>query len=134
MSARMTLDDRLTEVFDRGLQHGLDALSPEDRQLFRIQYFILEFEMGGLSGYMYNRLPDLTEIAETVAAMRHFKFLRLADLLEQAAALFGDYRDPDSPTTWANVLEVYDPDKRLGAIADEISVLGNSGYRPSGFA
>lgn len=130
----MTLDERLTDAFDRGLRDGVQSLSPEDQQLYRIQDFILEFEMGGLSGYLYNRLPDFAVIDETVAAMRKFKFLRLSELLEQAASLFRDYRDPDPPTTWRQVQQMYDPDNRLDPIDGEMSLLGKSGYGAAGVA
>ena len=39
----MTPDERLTEVFDRGVNHGETTLSPADRELFLIQSFILDY-------------------------------------------------------------------------------------------
>ncbi len=66
----MTLDERLADVFDRGLRDGLDALNPTERELFRIQDFIIDYEMGGLSGYLYNKLPDQGRILSAVEAMR----------------------------------------------------------------
>ena len=130
----MTLDERLTDAFDRGLSDGVESLSPEDQQLYRIQDFILEFEMGGLSGYMYNRLPNVAGIGETVTALRQFKFIRLSELLEQALNLFREYRDPNPPTTWEQVRKKYDPDNRLDSIADEISALAKRGYGASSVA
>ena len=130
----MTLDERLTDAFDLGLSEGVQSLSPEDQQLYRIQDFILEFEMGGLSGYMYNRLPDVAGIGETVAALRQFEFLRLSELLEQTANLFREYRDPNPPTTWEQVRKEYDPENRLDSIADEISALAKRGYGVSSVA
>src|SRR5688572_17243085 len=106
----MTFEDQLADAFDRGLRDGPDSLWSVDRELFRIQDFIVEFEIGGLSSYLYNCLPDLDGIERTVAAMRRFDLQRLAELLEQAAALFQGYRDPETPTTWAEVQRTYDPE------------------------
>ena len=123
----MVLHDRLAEVFDRGLQEGVDALSPADRELFRIQDFIIEYEMGSLSGYFYNRLPDITGIQAAVMAMRQHGLSELAALLDDAAGLFVDYSDPDPPTTWDKVCEQYDPTGRLDELDKRIGALDNFG-------
>lgn len=121
----MATDDSLAEAFDRGPRDGVDALTPADRELFHIQYFILEYEMGGLSGYFYNRLPDLAGVQAAVAAMRGHGLAKLATLLSEAADLFATYAEPDPPTTWGEVLRRYDPaghldelDRRIGALDD----------------
>lgn len=123
----MTLEDRLTEVFDRGLRDGVESLAPVDRELFRIQDFIIEFEMNGLSGYFYNRLPDLEEIAATVAAMRKHGMAEAAALLAEGAELFASYIDPVPATTWSAVLRQYDPTDRLDELASRIGELENYG-------
>ena len=130
----MTPEDRLEEVFERGFDEGLDSLNPNDRQLFLIWEFILDQEMGGLSGYFYNHLPDLAHIHATVEAMRHHRLVELAALLTRALELFADYVDPDSASTWNEVLARYDPEKRLGAIGDEINALDNYGLAQSTIA
>ena len=123
----MAAHDRLAEVFDRGLRDGVDALSTADRELFRIQDFIIEYEMGGLSGYFYNRLPDLDGIRAAVAAMRQHGLAELAALLGEAAALFAGYADPDPPTTWGEVRRRYDPVGRLVELDSRIGALDNYG-------
>jgi len=120
----MDFDDRLTDAFDRGLREGLDSLSAVDRELFHVQDFIIEFEMGGLSGYLYNRLPDLDRIGHAVTAMKRLGFGRLADLLAQAAGLFNGYRDPAPRTTWDEVRKTYDPAGRIDAIDSAVDALG----------
>lgn len=127
----MTADDRLTEVFDRGLRDGVETLGPEDRELFRIQDFILEYEMNGLSGYFYNRLPDLAAITATVAAMRKYGLPLLASLLNQAAELFVGYADPDPPTTWSKVLQQFDPTDRLFDLNEQIRAISGYGVNES---
>ncbi len=95
----MTPDQRLTEVFDRGLHDGVGTLSPTDHELYRIQDFIIEFEIGGLSGYFYNRLADLSRIMAAIEAMRCCGLPAMAALLGEAAGLFAGYVDPDPPAT-----------------------------------
>jgi hypothetical protein len=73
--------DRAAKVFYRGLRDGADALGLADRERFRIQDFIIDYEMDGLSGSFYNRLPDLTGVQATVAAMRQHGLAELAALL-----------------------------------------------------
>jgi hypothetical protein len=121
--------DRLAEVFDRGLRDGPDALSPADRELFRIQEFVIEYEIGGLSGYFYNRLPDLDGIQAAVAAMQRHGLAELAALLDEAAGLFVGYADPDPPTTWEAVCRRFDPTGRLGELDRHISALDGYGLR-----
>jgi hypothetical protein len=123
----MVSHPQLTEVFDRGLRDGVDALSPADRQLFRIQDFVIEHEMGGLSAYLYNRLPDLDGICAAVAAMQRHGLAELAVLLGEAAGLFAGYIDPDPPATWGEVRRRYDPAGRLDELDSRIGALDNYG-------
>lgn len=123
----MSIHARLTEVFDRGLRDGVDALSAADRDLFRVQDFVIDYEMGGLSGYLYNRLPDLGAVRAAVEAMRRLRLAELAALLCEAADLFAGYADPDPPCTWAEVLRRHDPAGRLGEIERRISGLDDYG-------
>jgi hypothetical protein len=123
----MTVNLRLLEVFDRGLRDGVDTLTPADRELFRIQDFIIDFEMGGLSGYFYNRLPDLDGILAAVASMRRYGLPELATLVGEAAGLFAGYADPDPPSTWDEVRRRYDPVGRLDELDRLIGALDNYG-------
>ena len=59
-------NERLTEVFDRGSRNGIETLSLDERALYSIQEFILDFEMGGLSGYLYNHIRDIGEFKSEV--------------------------------------------------------------------
>jgi hypothetical protein len=95
--------------------------------LFRIQDFIIEYEMGGLSAYLYNRLPDLEGIRAAVAAMRRNGLPELASLLDEAAGLFAGYIDPIPPSTWDDVLRRYDPAGRLHELQRRIAALDNYG-------
>jgi hypothetical protein len=121
------MNDRLKEAFDRGQRDGIEALSPDDRGLFRIQDFIIGYEEGGLPGYFYNRLPDLDIIVETVSAMRRNGLTDLAALMSEAAGLFAGYTDPDPPTTWSKVCRHYDPAGRLDVLDKQIGSLDNYG-------
>lgn len=127
----MTPSLRLCDVFDRGLSTGVESLSPSDRELFRIQDFIIGYEMGGLTGYLYNRLPDFDGILATVAAMRRYGLTALADLVGEAAELFRDYDDSDAPPTWGEIRRRYDPKRRLDKIHKLIDGLDNYGLDSS---
>lgn len=123
----MTPDERLAEVFDRAVRNGMSSLSPVERELYLIEDFILEYEMNSLSGYFYNRLPDLQKIDATVASMRRHGLSRLATLVAEATELFRAYKEPDPPTTWNEVLRRFDPAGHLQRIDDAIRELGNYG-------
>lgn len=123
----MTADERLADVFDRGLRDGVESLSREDRELFLIQDFIIDYEMGDLSSYFYNRLPNLDRILDAVTAMRRHGLAELADLLGDAADLFAGYADPNPPSTWGEVLRRYDPAGRLDELGRRIRALENYG-------
>jgi hypothetical protein len=127
----MTADDRLTEVFERGLREGVNSLSPVDRELFRIQDFIIEYEINGLSGYFYNRLPDLLEIGMAVEAMRNHGLPELSALASEALALFAEYTEPDPPTTWGEILSRYDPSDQLETLGKRIAAIDNYGLSRS---
>ncbi len=122
----MKASERLAEVFERGQQQGFASLTAPERDLWLIQDFIIEHGGGGLSGYFYNRLPDLDHIRATVDAMSRYGLTRLAGMLNEALGLFDGYVDPDPPTTWNGVLRRYDPANRLDALSGQI--YGLSGY------
>src|SRR5262249_36856931 len=98
-----------------------------DRALFLIQDFIIDYEMQGLKGYIYNRLPNLDRISSAVTAMHRYGLFELAALLREAAELFRNYSDPDPPTTWTEVLQQYDPTRRLDQLHTEIALLPKYG-------
>ena len=109
----MDPEERLAEVFDRGSRDGMDSLSAADRELYLIQDFLFEYEMGGLTTYFYNRLPDTDVILATIRAMSARRLTALVEILSEAADLFLGYVDPNPPTTWEEVLHRYDPTGRL---------------------
>jgi len=123
----VTIDDQLTDVFDRGLRNGVESLSAAELELFRIQDFIIEFEMNGLSGYFYNRLPDRDDILATIAAMQSRGASELAAHLGEGLDLFSGYVESDSVTTWGDVLRRFDPTERLESIHRRISALNGYG-------
>lgn len=125
----MRPSDRLTEVFDRGISKGVKALSLQDQSLYLIQDFIISYEMGGLSGYLYNRISD-GQLHETIAAMKEFGVAELAKLLEDAAKLFAHHNLADG-ATWEDVLRKCDPDGRIEEISDAIAELDDYGLADS---
>ena len=128
----MNANERLIEVFDRGCRDGTEILTPKECDLYTIQEFILDFEMSGLSGYLYNHLSDIGRIRATADAMRRHDLTALARILGDALRLFESYVAPDPPTTWNAVLRRYDPDKRLDTLSDEIRSLDDYGLADCG--
>jgi len=126
MTIMKATDQLLFEIFDKAMSNGVETLSPEERRLYLIQDFILEWENGALTGYFYTRLPNVALIAETIAAMRHHDVTALADILEKALAVFRGYTDPTVPTTWEKTLEQYDPGGQLSELDRQIDAL--TGY------
>jgi hypothetical protein len=124
-------NERLTEVFDRGLRFGVGVLSPTDHDLFRVQDFIIEYEMGGLTGYLYNRLPDLQGIRATTTAMRRFRLTQLAEVLDETIELFAGYVDPEPSCTWGELLRLYDPGGNLDRLHQQVSALNDYGLAES---
>jgi len=122
-----SFDDRLSDAFDRGLRDGIDSLSHADQELFRIQDFIIDYEMGGLSGYLYNRLPDIQRIRAAIAAMRKHGLVELSKLLSEATVLFANYTESKTRPTWNSVLQKYDPGNKLKKIDLHIEELENYG-------
>jgi hypothetical protein len=91
----------------------------------------LEQEMNGLSGYLYNRLPNPEQIASTVRAMRRYGLPDLAAILNDAFQLFEGYTQPDSAITWSDMLRRYDPENRLNTLAKRINALDHYGLANS---
>jgi hypothetical protein len=127
----VTPTHRLTEAYARGLSVGFDQLSEDEQAWFLIQDFILEREMGGLSGFFYNRLPEIDRIRATIKAMRSQDLTLLANLLTESLELFREYDNTGSALFWNEILTRYDPAKRLIALDAEINKLKNYGLENS---
>ena len=89
--------------------------------------------MGGLSAYLYNRLPDLDRIREALSAMQRHGMCELAALLGEAAELFNGYVDPNLPTTWAETLRLIDPAGRIDELHKRIEAINNYGLNEASF-
>lgn len=122
-------NDDLASAFDKAMAVGEDNLIGEDREYYLIQDFILQYEIGSLSGYLYNRIPDFDVIWETIDSMREHGLRDLAAILTEAVNVFDGYQEPDPPTTWGNVLEYYDKARALPALAQRICELQDYGLR-----
>jgi len=123
--------EKLSEVYDRALSAGLESLSVEERELYLIQDFIIELEMGGLSGYFYNRLPLKNHIHAAISAMRKYELDELAELLSEGYQLLETYSEADAATTWAEVLRRHDPGNRLAVIEKNIEAIEDYGIEGS---
>lgn len=116
-------DEQLTSAFDKAMSGGPDHLVGDERAFYLIQDFILEWEQNGLSGYLYNRIPDFDVIRETVEAMRKHDFSATAEVMNDTLGLFVGYVAPTTPQTWQCVLERYAPGGTLDALDERISAI-----------
>jgi len=124
--------ERLSKVYDHALTVGVESLTDDERELYLIQDFIIELEMGGLSGYFYNRLPLKNQIQAAVSAIRKYGLGELAELLSEAHQLFGAYSSESNvANTWSEVLQRYDPGNRLAVIEKKIDAIENYGIDDS---
>jgi hypothetical protein len=123
----MGLQKRLEDAFDRGVADDGASLSAEDAPYYLAWEFILDWEMGMLSGYLYNTLPDLDAIRAQVEALERAGLTELAAILRKALALFEDYTDPAEQTTWEAVLNKHDAEGILDRLDGEIEALDNYG-------
>jgi hypothetical protein len=120
-------NDQLTIAYDKGFTKGEENLVGIDREYYLIQDFILEYEIGGLSGYLYNRIPDFDRIRTAIGSMRRHDLSELSSILSEAVAIFDGYREPDPPTAWRAVLQHYDPADKLRELDSQIMELENYG-------
>jgi Domain of unknown function (DUF4375) len=130
----MDARERIAEVYERGLEDEGASLDPTERELYLIQDFIFEHEMAGLSGYLFNRLPDVDRIRATAEAMHRQGLKRLADMLDEALGLFRKYDESRPETTWSEILREYDPNDRLDELEEEIGKLNDYGLGESKIA
>ena len=123
----MPTDEQLTAAFDKGMREGPENLVGPDRDYYLIQDFILEWESGFLTGYLYNRIPDFASIRAAIDSMRRHGAVELGSILSQALELFEGYQEPDPPSTWEATLRRYDPTGRLAELDRRIMNLQSYG-------
>ena len=70
--------DDLGAAFERGHADDGGSLSEPERDLYYIQSFIIEFEMGG---WLYNWTPEWEKFDRTIAAMRRKGLNELAGIV-----------------------------------------------------
>lgn len=120
-------DDQLATAFDKAMKEGPENLVGTDRDYYLIQNFVLEWENGALTGYLYNRIPDFDLVRATMDSMQRHGLTELATILGEAVKLFEGYQDSNPPTTWRAVLERYDPTGTLARLDERIHRLQDYG-------
>ncbi len=117
----------LSEIFDRGLHSGIQGLSRRDRELFLIWDFVIETEMGGLSGYLYNRLAKRGRLAATARAMEKYDVGLLAPITRELARRFLGWGARGSDT-WEVSRRRSISDARLELLQQRCDEASRSGY------
>lgn len=87
--------------------------------------------MGGLSQYLYNRLPEPGRIEAAISAMRKNRLLKLDALLSEAMALLINWKFGEPSETWSELLHRIDPAGRLTEIDEKIQLLDDYGLEGS---
>jgi len=126
----LSVNQLLSEVFDRGLTKGEEKLSPEDLELFLIWDFVIEYEMGGLTGFLYNRVNRPGRIDATARALRKYEVEPLAKVAEELSRRFRFWKNNDdaSSETWDEARTRHISDARLERLEDQLTRAGEKGY------
>ena len=123
----MSLERCLTDVHERGAPDDGASLPAEDVPYYLAWDCILRLEMGGLSGYLYNALPDPAAVRTTIAALERVGLHDLAGLLERASSLFEGYDAEGSGRTWEDVVRLHDPDGMPERLDERVRALDEYG-------
>ena len=125
-NAQIRPDQVLSAVFDKGLSNGT-AITRVERQLFLIQDFIIETEMGGLSGYLYNRLSHRGRLAATANALELHDVRLLAPIARELQRRFAGHRS-HAGETWDDVCRRHVSDARLAVLEARLDAARSKGY------
>lgn len=123
----MRVSELLTDVFDRGLREGEKKLSRRDRELFLIWDFVIEFEMGGLSGYLYNRVAKRGRLAATARALTKYEVKPLARIFGELARRFATFSS-DSSETWEDACRAHLSDARMKLLEEQLEAAQEAGF------
>lgn len=129
-ATELSVNQLLSEVFDRGLAKGEEKLAAKDLELFLIWDFVIEYEMGGLTGFLYNRVSNPGRIDATARALRKYEVEPLAKVAEELARRFRSWTnsDDDWGETWDEVRTRHISDARLERLEDQLTRAGEKGY------
>ena len=119
--------DQLNEAFEKATVEGPDYLAGTDRDFYLIQDFILEWEEGALSEFLYDSIPDFDLLHETIVSMKRHGLSNLAAFLAEAVDLFKDYQETNPVTLWRATVERHDPTHKLADLDEKIRQLPNFG-------
>lgn len=118
----------LTEVFDRGLRKDA-KLTRRERELFLIQGFIIDTELGGLSGFLYNVCGKRGRLAAIANALEKYDVKLLAPIARELATRFHGWRARTKKrATWEEAQRVCISDARLALLEERLMKAGRKGY------
>lgn len=123
--------DQLTEAFERGFSEGEASLLPPIRDLYWIQFFLIDYEQGG---WLYNWSTCLERFDAAIPAMRRRGLRDLAEILSRVRALLqpvGRLCDvleaKGQEMSWGEMLEIIDPENELDELDNRIQALPDYG-------
>jgi hypothetical protein len=123
-----TASQLLSDIFDRGLRKDA-RLTRRERELFLIQSFIIDTEMGGLSGFLYNAHSKRGRLEATANALEKYDVKPLAPIARELAKRFHGWRARTKQAqTWEEVLAVCVSDARLALLEERLSNAAHRDY------
>ncbi|MFT3722500.1 MAG: hypothetical protein QM773_02850 [Hyphomonadaceae bacterium] len=127
----MDARDQLTDAFERGFESAGEALSPDIRDLYWIQHFLICYEMGG---WLYNWSTPLEHFDVTIPALKRRGLADLAEILSRVRQILApvgriveEAKADGAQITWYEILELIDPENELESLESDIDALPDYG-------
>jgi hypothetical protein len=101
------------------------VLSLSEKQVYLVNRFLMETDIGGLSGFLYNVSPgakDLrwTELRATIEAVHALGRGRVGAILEEALRIVESGQATGRCATWSEYLTIVDSAGRLDSLGNEL--------------
>jgi hypothetical protein len=104
----MSLDEACNEAMSRYLDDGFNALTPDEQLLVVIWALEAEVNNGGFHQYYFNSSGDFARYASRM--LREIGAKNMAQIVDEANAVFGPVGPPDNRDERQKALETIDDD------------------------
>jgi len=116
--------DILNAILNAAGTNGPAALTGQERVLFHANVFLIEFDMGGLSGFLYGARrsgpgSDWSAVAQAILALEQLQEPSTAAHLRRALEIVEAIPVVEDGT-WGRFLAEVDPDGELNALDSQI--------------
>ena len=123
--------DRLNAILRNALVAGAASLTHRERSVFYLNVFLIEFDSGGLTGFLYNACrsepgPEWTAVGNTIAALNAVDATPTALALSRALEILRAVPATPDDETWVAFLVQIDPAGELDAIHSQIETVSET--------